>query len=115
MHSQNGSTVRRLSADLDPFSKAEIYYGDPSAGMSSKNRSFSQKITSDPPAVVQDIRAQRRRGSEVAATEQSRKFLIPVESTMKELLLQEDSDKNCQITIDDEGPKVRGRCCLRRR
>lgn len=38
---------------------------------------------------------------------ESRKFLIPVETTLKELLAREDTDNNMQITIDDAGPKVR--------
>ena len=42
----------------------------------------------------------------------SRKFLIPVEETLKELLLREDSDQNYQITIDDAGPKVKVDGCV---
>jgi len=34
------------------------------------------------------------------------RFLVPVESTLKNLLSREDTDKNVQITIDDHGPKV---------
>jgi len=37
---------------------------------------------------------------------QPRKFLIPVDSTLETLLSREDSDKNMQITIEDQGPKV---------
>lgn len=37
---------------------------------------------------------------------QPRKFLIPVDETLKTLLEREDTDKNCQITIEDLGPKV---------
>lgn len=35
-----------------------------------------------------------------------RQFLIPVDSTLKNLLSREDTDSNFQITIDDAGPKV---------
>lgn len=35
-----------------------------------------------------------------------RRFLIPVDATLKNLLLREDTDQNVQITIDDAGPKV---------
>lgn len=35
-----------------------------------------------------------------------RRFLVPVESTLKNLLSREDTDQNVQITIDDFGPKV---------
>jgi hypothetical protein len=38
---------------------------------------------------------------------QPRKFLIPVEATLKDLLEREDTDKNMQITIEDLGPKVK--------
>lgn len=36
-----------------------------------------------------------------------RKFLINVESTLQSLQKQEDTDENCQITIEDNGPKAR--------
>ena len=35
-----------------------------------------------------------------------RRFLVPVDSTLKSLLSREDTDQNIQITIDDHGPKV---------
>lgn len=37
----------------------------------------------------------------------SRKFVVDVEATLKSLLAREDTDSNWQITIDDDGPKVR--------
>ena len=40
------------------------------------------------------------------AGSQQRRFLLPVDSTLKTLLLGEDTDSNYQITIDDAGPKV---------
>lgn len=40
------------------------------------------------------------------ASFQPRRFLIHVEPTLKALLAREDTDDNCQITIDDHGPKV---------
>ena len=115
MLSANGGEARRKSVDIDPYSKAEVYYGDESERKFGKNRSLSQRVLADPHPVIQDIRAQRRRGSVDAASEHPRRFLIPVESTLNELLSQEDSDKNCQITIDDEGPKVRDLRCPYRR
>lgn len=39
-------------------------------------------------------------------TSEPRRFLIPVDSTLKSLLAREDTDSNMQITIDDAGPKV---------
>lgn len=38
-----------------------------------------------------------------------RKLMIPVAATLEMLLAREDTDKNYQITIDDDGPKV-GHC-----
>jgi alpha,alpha-trehalase len=37
----------------------------------------------------------------------SRRFLIQVEPTLQSLQSQEDTDNNMQITIEDNGPKVR--------
>jgi neutral trehalase len=34
------------------------------------------------------------------------KFIVDVESTLKQLAEQEDTDGNWQITIEDQGPKV---------
>lgn len=36
-----------------------------------------------------------------------RKFLIHVDRTLQSLLEREDTDNNMQITIEDDGPKVR--------
>ena len=38
-----------------------------------------------------------------------RRYIIPVQQTLKELLEREDTDGDMQITIDDAGPKVRPR------
>ena len=35
-----------------------------------------------------------------------RRFILAVETTLKDLLLQEDLDGNGLITVDDHGPKV---------
>ena len=53
-----------------------------------------------------------RRGLTVVPTDEStiphsRRFLIQVEATLQSLQLQEDTDRNMQITIEDAGPKVR--------
>lgn len=39
-------------------------------------------------------------------SEKPRKFIVNVEATLNDLLQREDTDKNHQITIDDNGPKV---------
>ncbi|RTE68063.1 Neutral trehalase, partial [Fusarium euwallaceae] len=52
------------------------------------------------------LREPFRRGSHDENTQQSRRFLIQVDSTLESLQLQEDTDGNMQITIEDNGPKV---------
>lgn len=37
----------------------------------------------------------------------NRRFLIQVDATLDSLQSQEDTDGNMQITIEDNGPKVR--------
>ena len=39
-------------------------------------------------------------------SEKPQKFIVNIEATLKDLLQREDTDKNHQITIDDNGPKV---------
>lgn len=51
----------------------------------------------------------RRRGSADLSSSLSnskRFFISDIDATLKELLRNEDTDKDCQITIDDTGPKV---------
>ncbi|KAG0674711.1 alpha,alpha-trehalase nth1 [Pichia californica] len=51
----------------------------------------------------------RRRGSAdmSSSTINSKRFFISdIDATLNELLTNEDTDQNCQITIDDKGPKV---------
>lgn len=97
----------RLSSNKleSPYSPADIYYGDhsSSARKDAKHRSFSAVLDPDTHSVLQA--AQFRRGS-LDAYATPRKFLIPVESTLKNLLAREDTDHNSQITIEDDGPKV---------
>lgn len=38
--------------------------------------------------------------------ERSKKFVVNVAQTLKDLQEREDTDNNYQITIDDHGPKV---------
>lgn len=99
---------RPISFTQDPYSRAEIYYGDRSAvsRKDAKHRTFSAIIEPSSHPDADGLRF--RRGSVDAPGENPRKFLIPVESTLKDLLSREDSDHNSQITIDDSGPKVVG-------
>lgn len=40
------------------------------------------------------------------ASQKPQKFIVNVEATLNDLLQREDTDRNHQITIDDDGPKV---------
>jgi neutral trehalase len=40
------------------------------------------------------------------ASQKPQRFIVNVQATLKDLLQQEDTDRNHQITIDDNGPKV---------
>lgn len=95
---------RRYSNESDVFSKAETYYasGGSAAKMDAKHRTLSYPIEN--PTVPMD--GKQRRYSMDEAMDNKRKFVIDVDTTLKELLAREDTDKNFQITIDDHGPKV---------
>jgi neutral trehalase len=45
-------------------------------------------------------------------TNEPRRFVVAVDSTIKALLDGEDTDRNMQITIEDCGPKVQRRSFL---
>lgn len=98
---------RRKSIHSDPFSAADIYYGDQSTSghKNHPKRHFSAIVEPGTHPVLDEIK-QHRRGSQDPAGQTNRKFLVPVESTLKALLAQEDTSKKGQITIEDTGPKV---------
>lgn len=101
--------LRRFSSSTsNPFTKDEVYYSDAShvARHDPRNRTFSAVFDGSADSPLIELKHERRRGSVDAAGSRPRKFLLPVEATLKELLSREDTDSNTQITIDDEGPKV---------
>lgn len=80
-----------------------------SAKALSRNRTFSdarlkksQPLESAPETKYRRI----RRGSHDAVPSKPRKFLIDVEETQRQLVAQEDTDGDFQITVNDVGPKV---------
>lgn len=107
--SPQDTSARRISNNLDPLARAELYYGDDSAASrrDPKNRTFSAIIEPGGSNHVHIDGFTNRRAS-VDALPGQRKFLIPVDATLEALLSREDTDKNMQITIEDAGPKV---CC----
>lgn len=126
-------TRRRMSSlsELnDPFSSAEIYYGpmrDPRKNQFQGQNQMNQMIqiphklnrtrTMSVIGHVSDYKESiigdhylRRRGSEddsYLSSKGNRRFFIEdVDKTLDELLRNEDTDRNYQITIEDKGPKV---------
>lgn len=74
-----------------------------------RTRTFSQaKILKSNPleAAPESKYRRRRRGSHDDLNSKPRKFLIDVEDTQRQLVAQEDTDGDFQITVDDVGPKV---------
>ena len=110
----DGGAIRRISSHLDPYAQADIYYGDLSSvsRKDPKNRAFSAVVEPGSHPLLDGWAANNRRSS-LDAQPGQRKFLIPVEATLKNLLSREDTDNNSQITIEDSGPKVSYSFCLR--
>ncbi|CCH61573.1 hypothetical protein TBLA_0F00290 [Henningerozyma blattae CBS 6284] len=106
----------------DPFSSAEVYYGpqknpvkrtNSSKKLHFRNKSRTMSVFGN----VSDFKKGalkhypiKRRGSEddtYSSSQGDRQFFIEdVDSTLEELLGNEDTDSNFQITIEDRGPKV---------
>jgi len=83
------------------YSAPSIYYGDKgdAAKRDFRNRTFSAIV----PAQAQPNFGSRRLSLDVPG---DRSFDIPVKTTLAELLKNEDTDNNHQITIEDGGPGV---------
>ncbi|EOD43195.1 putative neutral trehalase protein [Neofusicoccum parvum] len=98
---------RSSTNDIDPLSAAQIYYGD-SHKKKTKTRTYSGvlDVGQHNAAVAAGMKQPGRRSSHDEHASQPRKFLIPVDETLKTLLEREDTDQNYQITIEDSGPKV---------
>ncbi|KAG4433311.1 hypothetical protein IFR05_011208 [Cadophora sp. M221] len=100
--------------DFDPYSPAEIYYGGYKKTDRARDRMRTYSVNFERARNVSDWgdadclsqRSRARRGSLDASKFESSKFLIPVDSTLRRLELQEDTDGNLQITVEDTGPKV---------
>ncbi|KAM5352283.1 hypothetical protein ACJ41O_005006 [Fusarium nematophilum] len=97
----------RGSDDQGVFDDAKTYYAEERhlnrAGP--RTRTYSQNSLMRQFERI-GLREPFRRGSHDENTQQSRRFLIQVEPTLESLQLQEDTDGNMQITIEDNGPKV---------
>ncbi|ODV75125.1 alpha,alpha-trehalase [Cyberlindnera jadinii NRRL Y-1542] len=113
---------RRTSSneDYNPFQLAEDYYGPktdparaPAGSRMARTRTKSvmnnmSNINTFRDSVRDSI---KRRGSQdetgLQGGARGRRFFISdIDATLSELLRNEDTDNNCQITIEDTGPKV---------
>ncbi|ODV87524.1 glycoside hydrolase family 37 protein [[Candida] arabinofermentans NRRL YB-2248] len=104
-------TVSDSDSDTDSLSDPEL--ASPSA--LSPNESTSSLVRnrnmerSNTPLTSSQQSVLRRRGSadDSSSTRNSKRFFISdIDETLEELLENEDTDGNCQITIEDSGPKV---------
>ncbi|KAF2762505.1 neutral trehalase short isoform [Pseudovirgaria hyperparasitica] len=102
-----GSRLQRSSTNehRDPLAAAHIYYGD-SHKKASRVRTWSTQVGSAATTTNTGAKLPTRRSSHDEQTLQPRRFLVDVNKTLTSLLSREDTDGNCQITIDDDGPKV---------
>ncbi|KAF2663617.1 neutral trehalase short isoform [Microthyrium microscopicum] len=99
--------TRQQTVDLDPYASADIYYGQTHKNKAgSRVRTYSTIIESPSRKFSFGKEHRGRRTSHDESHSQPRRFLIPVDETLKRLLASEDTDNNEQITIDDLGPKV---------
>lgn len=120
---QMANHARRKSSleELDPFQRAEDYYGpktDPARAPQNsrvgrvRTQSVNENMSTLKMAFKDEFRSSiKRRGSQDAAGVSTghrgrRFFIADIDATLKELLQSEDTDNNCQITIEDTGPKV---------
>ncbi|KAL7271190.1 alpha,alpha-trehalase nth1 [Rhizina undulata] len=96
----------------DPYAPPQVYYGEdnlkPIGGrprtLSTTHDRFTTKHLQGANGTNQI--PIRRSSVDPYMTSEPRKFIVHVESTYKNLLESEDTDKNLQITIEDNGPKV---------
>lgn len=112
-------THRRKSSaasdDIDPYSDADVYYGpktDPSQAKRHTQLGRTRTLSTSIGALglssfKKDFQAQPYRRASIDPTVKNRRFFIAdIDGTLHRLLESEDTDSNCQITIEDTGPKV---------
>ncbi|KAI5307168.1 alpha,alpha-trehalase nth1 [Ascosphaera pollenicola] len=86
--------------EADPFIDADVYYSTGSTFQSRARRAQSSVLKKFD---INDLK--EFLGIAPHESIQPRRFIIDVDSTLRELLEKEDTDQNMQITIDDLGPK----------
>ena len=101
------NALKHSTSEVDPLSAANVYYGpDREARKLPRVRTLTGAFDVSSYRSAASDRPVSRRASYDEGARESRKFLIPVERTLRELLAQEDTDNNMQITRDDTGAKV---------
>ncbi|EER23172.1 Neutral trehalase, putative [Coccidioides posadasii C735 delta SOWgp] len=98
---------RSSSDGIDPFSDPDIYYGGNESIVGQHARTHKRAHSSSLKRFdFTEISAFIGRRSSHDEVSHPRRFLIDVDATLEALLEREDTDRNMQITIEDEGPKV---------
>ncbi|KAI1972246.1 alpha,alpha-trehalase nth1 [Ophidiomyces ophidiicola] len=99
---------RRSGSDsIDPFSDPDVYYGGNEMTVGRNARKHQRAQSSSLKRFdLSDIGSFMGRRSSHDEVSHPRRFLIDVDATLEALLEREDTDRNMQITIEDEGPKV---------
>ncbi|VEU21873.1 DEKNAAC102807 [Brettanomyces naardenensis] len=71
-------------------------------------RGVSTRASVLPPFVPTDSSLRRRASADDSSSKVNSKrfFISDIDATLEQLLANEDTDHNCQITIEDTGPKV---------
>lgn len=104
-------TSRRRTSSFerrDPFAAVDTYYDEAELQkrlLGSKQRSISTYTKQATSSALDPGFQPRRRGSHDEYTQADQELLINVDQTVIDLLEREDKDNNCQITIEDNGPK----------
>ncbi|KAJ0419548.1 trehalase-domain-containing protein [Aspergillus carlsbadensis] len=80
-----------------PYGNTRDFHATSSIDTGSQNRRLSFSF---------DAVNGSRRGSLDPTHSEPRRFLIPTNKTLQELLAQEDTDQDWKITIEDDGPKA---------
>lgn len=103
------SPLRARSTTTNPYSTSSVYYSDHAQKAASNHfRTRTYSTTQSPTKAIDraGLKLPIRRGSHDEKTIYGHQFHIDVKRTLANLHLQEDTDANFQITIEDNGPKV---------
>ncbi|KAL2839294.1 trehalase-domain-containing protein [Aspergillus pseudodeflectus] len=87
-----------------PYGNTRDYHTTSLVDTGNQNRRLSFSFIQ--PKFTKDAVSSSRRGSLDPTHSEPKRFLIPTNKTLQELLAQEDTDRDWKITIEDDGPKA---------